>query len=323
MKEKWRSKVIDKFKYAIKKMIIKSKLSLKNYLQIERMRNMSKQKKIMVCLKKIVFHPIKAFSIFKKGDFNIEYIEMVLTTKCTLKCVGCSALMCYYKKQNDILLENNIKALERIVNACDSLFCLRLLGGEPLCYQNLYDILLFIKNKDKIKKVTIVTNGTLTINDNRIIEILKEDKFDVYISDYGKISRKKDGLIQQLEKNNIKYYSSKIDTKWRDYGNLECRNRTEKELKKQFLNCNIMCTSILNGKLHHCPRSSHGTNLNKIPLKDVDYIDLLDNNIDDCELRKRLFEFFYGYIPYIEACNYCNSGTSELKYMKAGEQMKK
>ena len=84
-----------------------------------------------------------------------------------------------------------------------------------------------------------------------------------------------------------------------------------------------MCTSILDGKLHHCPRSSHGTNMKKIPLRKQDYIDLLDKNIDKKQLRKELYEFFYKYVPYVEACNYCNSATKYLKSIPAGEQYEK
>ena len=152
--------------------------------------------------------------------------------------------------------------------------------------------------------------------------MLKKRKFNIYISNYGKVSRKKEELIEILSENNINY-TVKEDFLWRDYGNLINRNRKNKKLKKQYLNCKIMCTSILDGKLHHCPRSSHGMNLKIIPLNNRDYVNLLDDNTSSEQLRKRLYKFFYGYIPYIEACNYCNSGTKLLKTIKAGIQYKK
>ena len=135
--------------------------------------------------------------------------------------------------------------------------------------------------------------------------------------------RKKEELITELKDNNIKYKLNDEDTLWRDYGNLEIRNRKKKELKKQFLNCKVTCSSLYNGKLHHCPRSTHGTNLKKIPLKEQDYINLLDKKITKKQLRKKLYKFFYGYVPYVEACNYCNSATKELKSIPAGQQSKK
>ena len=182
---------------------------------------------------------------------------------------------------------------------------LRLLGGEPLLYPNLYEILDYISKQNKIRRATI---GTLLIKDSNVINILKNSKFDVFISNYGKISRKKDELIKQLEENNIKYEIKNEDYLWDDYGDLECRNRNKFALKKQFLDCKVTCTSLYEEKLHHCPRSSHGTKLNKIPLKQEDYIDLLNENIRKDELKKKIYNFFYKYTPYVEACNYCDSG---------------
>ena len=62
--------------------------------------------------------------------------------------------------------------------------------------------------------------------------------------------------------------------------------------------------------------------LKKIPLRNEDYIELYNNTLDSKQLNKKLYHFFYKYTPYIEACNYCNAGTNELKEINAGEQEK-
>ena len=315
--------MIDKIKYALNKKKIQLYVSIRKEFDDEKIKKLNKKQKIKIYIKKCICHPITLLKAILKKEFNIKYIEIVLTTKCTLNCKGCSALMNYYNKRYDTNIDINIESLKRILNSCDSIYHLRLLGGEPLLYPNLYELLEFLKKQNKIKQITIVTNGTLLIKNEKIIKILKNSLFNVFISNYGKNSSKKEELINQLKENNIKYILGKEDTLWRNYGDLEKRNRKEKELKKQFLNCKIMCTSILDGKLHHCPRSSHGTNLKKIPLRKQDYIDLLDKNIDEKQLRKELYKFFYKYVPYVEACNYCNSATKELKSMPAGEQYKK
>lgn len=309
-----------RIKYKINKMKIKLILLIKNEFENESILKIPKNKRKIIYIKKIICNPKKTFLYLTGKVFSIKYIEMVLTTACTLNCKGCSALMGYYKNPYNTDLDQNIKTLDRLLNSVDSLYQLRLLGGEPLCYPNLYEILSYTNKNDKIKRVTIVTNGTLIIKDNRILELLKNKKFDVFISNYGKISSKKDELIKQLKDNNIKYELRAEDFLWRDYGDLECRNRSEKELKKQFLNCEIMCNSLFEGELHHCPRSSHGTKLNKLPLRNQDYIDLLNEDLTQKQLRKELYKFFYKYVPYVEACNYCNSGTKCIKTMPAGLQ---
>lgn len=313
--------MINRIKNKLRK--VSEKLDLLVKLELdkeEKVKEMSSKQRKLFVIKKIATNPKRLFNVLIGKEFNISYVEIPLTTVCTLNCKGCSALMNHYKKPEHIDLKHNIKALERLVMSCDTIRHLRLLGGEPLSYPYLYDILCFTEKEEKIKRVTIVTNGTLLINDNRVIEILKNKKFDVFISDYGEFSRKKDELFNQLNENHIKCRLADKDKSWRDYGDLTNRNRSKKELEKQFFNCGIECNSLLNGKLHHCPRSSHGTNLNKLPLKECDYVDLLDDEINSKVLRKKLYRFFYGYVPYIEACNYCNRGTNQLKSIPAGQQ---
>lgn len=312
--------MITRIKYKIKKIRIKIFLLIKNELENEEVLQLPINKRKRVYVKKILFNPKRTFFNLTGKVFNVKYTEIVLTTVCTLKCKGCSALMREYKNPCHTDLENNIKALERMLEAVDSIRLFRLLGGEPLCYPNLYEMLLFISKQNKIKHASIVTNGTLLIKDERIIELLKNKRFSVFISNYGEISNKKNELINQLKSNNIKYILSNEEKLWRDYGDLEYRNRNKKSLKKQFLNCEIMCNSIFEGKLHHCPRSTHGMNLNKIPVPKKDYVDLLDKNLTIKQLRIELYKFFYKYVPYVEACDYCNGGTNEIKKIPAGMQ---
>ena len=93
----------------------------------------------------------------------------------------------------------------RLIDATDSIYELRLLGGEPLYYLHLYDVLNLINDEDNIKTSNIVNNGILIIKDERILEILKNSTFHLVISDYGFLSRKKNELIKQLEEHHIRY----------------------------------------------------------------------------------------------------------------------
>lgn len=284
-------------------------------------KNMNKIQKLLFYLGRLFKHLNKVIGVFIFHKLYIYYVEIALTTVCTLNCKGCSALMNYYSKKNHFDLDMNINSLKRLIEISDSIEQLRLLGGEPLTYPYLYEILELLNNQDKVKRVTIVTNGTLLFKDNKVLELLKNNKFCIFISNYGIISKNKDKLVNQLENNNIKYILSDEDSYWLDYGNLEYKNRNKNELKKQYSMCKYLCNCILNGQLHHCPRSSHGTNLNIIPLKSNDYVNLLDENLSMKKLRREIYNFYYKYIPYIEACNYCNACTDECKKILPGEQL--
>ena len=106
---------------------------------------------------------------------------------------------------------------------------------------------------------------------------------------------------------------------WMDYGNVKKRNRTEKELKRQFSRCHSVCKSLVNGEVHICPRSSHGTDLGIIKGNERDYLDLLDDSVSISRKKKMLHNLFKK--KYIMACDYCDYGTKFSKRVKVAEQI--
>ena len=276
----------------------------------------SKLKKV----KKVVLIPYRIIKVLFWLELIIPYIEIVLTTFCTLKCKWCSALIEYYKTPKHYTLEDNMESIQKLVDSSDSIRFLKLLWWEPLCYPYLYDFIKFLNVQNKIQKIVITTNGTMTIKDQQLINILKNNhKFYFSISNYWSISRNYYNLIKQLEDNNINYTVMKTDYNRIDYWDLNKRNRTKKQLRKQYHICTRKLRSLLNGKLFQCYRCSHATNLKLVPLIEKDYIDLLDKNISNNQLRKKLYAFIYKYTDYIESCNYCDC-TKKPKIIDKGKQ---
>ena len=282
-------------------------------------KQLKSEKSFIKKVKIVCLIPVRIIKVLLGFELNIQYIEIVLTTFCNLKCKGCSALMGYYKKPEHFKVDDNIKALQKLVDSCDCIRHLRLLGGEVLCYPYLYELLVYLKDQEKIERVALVTNGTMILKDSRLIEILKDKKFYFSISNYGSVSRNYDNLIKQLEDNNIEYIPMRESYEWIDYGNLELRNRSEKQLRKQYLNCTHRVNSLLNGKLFHCFRCSHATNLKLIELKKNDYVDLFDESISNKKMKKKLYKFLYKYTPYIESCKHCDCMISS-KTIPRGKQ---
>lgn len=258
--------------------------------------------------KTLILHPGRLFKVLTGRELNMKYVEVVITTACTLRCKGCSALMPQYKSHYNIGIDEVLRSIQSLMRNVDFIEKMRLIGGEPLLYPNLYDVLCYIKDEKKINQIDIVTNGTMLIKDPRVIDILKDDKFYVTISDYGAISNKKDELVQQLEDNGIRYKMYQRDY-WYDFGDVTAHDCVERELREKFLYCNEVvrsrCRSLMHGKLYQCPLSSHGTNLGLIPSSEKDYVDLFDETISDKQQRKRIFNLLFK-APYTEACKYCN-----------------
>ena len=279
-----------------------------------------REKKIIKKILIILCIPYRFIKVLLGKELIIPYVELVLTTVCNLRCSGCSALIYRYKKPEHIDQDINIKSLKNLLEACDSLTYLRLLGGEPLCYPKLKEIIKFLKTQSNIRKIAIVTNGTMTIQDEELIELLKDDRFHFSISRYDNFSDKYDKLIKQLDENKIKYIPMREEYEWIDYGDFTKRNRTNKQVNKQFLKCNHKVRSLLKGKLFQCFRCSHATNLNLINLKESDYIDLLDDKTSIKERKKKLNKFIYGYYPYVESCFYCDC-MNNPKIIPRGKQL--
>lgn len=249
------------------------------------------------------------------GKLYIDYLELVVTTKCTLKCKHCANLMPMYSTPYNVDKDTIIKSINKLKSCVDGIYVFRILGGEPFCNP---DLKYYLKElpKDIIKEIVIVTNGTLVPNDLELINIMKSKDVIVNISNYGKHSYKKEELINLLKNENIRYKIEDNYIAWYDFGTLENKNRNTNILKQQFAACDRHCKSILNGSIYYCPRSGHGIDLGKIKKIDGEYVDLLNNTdkVNKKQLKKLTFRN-----TYIEACNYCDYATKDCKIIPIGE----
>lgn len=275
--------------------------------------NCNKKNKVK-CFLKAVIKNLKIFN-YKNGYY--EYLEIPITTKCSLRCIHCSNLIPCYKKGEDYAIDILIQSIKNFLKCINNIVYIRILGGEPFVSKNLYEVIKYLLKSDKIQRIEIVTNGTIIPRDKKVISILRNDKIIVCISQYPMVNYNK--LVTFLEKNNIKYRIDKMNF-WMNYGNISKRNKSRKELTKQYSMCNNVCKSLVNGQLHLCPRSSHGTDLGIIKNNEDDYLDLLDKNLSIKDKKIKLNKLLKK--KYIMACDYCDYGTNKSKKIPVAEQMK-
>ncbi|MCI9535331.1 MAG: radical SAM protein [Lachnospiraceae bacterium] len=286
-------------------------------------KNPSKVKKecIILCLFIKNLYPI--LQVLSGKKLAISYVELVVTTKCSLRCKYCSNLIQYYdihtKKPYDSKLNKNILAINKLLTVVNVIneFCV--LGGEPFLYQDLFELLRYLLSRNEIKNIVITTNGTIIPNDD-LIHLLQNKRFCVRISNYGNKSKHLHELKKTLKSNHIRFQEVFHNSEWADYGGLTPRNRGVDELKKQFGQCATSCRSLLNGKLHTCFRSSHGMDLGFIRQNHKDYVDLLDQNLTSKELIIQVEHIVFGK-DYIDACNYCDFGVFPIKWVTPGLQV--
>lgn len=265
------------------------------------------------------FNLFNATYIYYKNKLTskiiIPYVELVITTKCNLRCKDCSHLINYYYQGNnspyeipsDVLLSD----FNKLINAVDYIYTITLMGGEPFLYRNLNVLIDEISKSDKIGKINIITNGVTSPNKN-VLNSLKNDKVLIKFSDYSINPKKTEKIKNLFNDKNINYLIMDF-AEWYDLGDFEYRNRTNKEKKETFKQCSTsMCNSILNGKLFICPRASHSQDLGL--LKNSSYVNLRDNVPSDV-LKDNILHFL-SEDNHIE-CDYCNGDFIKLKENKA------
>ena len=270
--------------------------------------------------KKGLFVFIRLFAdrlkIFNYRYGYYEYLEIPITTRCSLRCKNCSNLIPYYREPKDYDIDVLIKSIKTFLKCINNIVYIRILGGEPFLSKNLILVLSLLVKSDKVQRIEIVTNGSIVFNNKRLIRLLRNKRVVVCISKYDCVNSLK--LVLFLKNNSIKY---RVDSTkyWMDYGCPIERNVSEKELKKQFFRCGHICHSLVNGQVHLCPRSSHGTDLGILKDNYDDYVDLLDNS-NSIEDKKRMLNNLFKK-KYILACRYCIYGTNECRKIAVAEQI--
>lgn len=250
----------------------------------------------------------------------LNYIEIAITTKCSLRCKECANLIQYYdegKFYDGWKIVNDVHKLCQTVKGINRL---RILGGEPLMHPDLKEILLGILQNENIKSIQIVTNGTMLLDKDLLNIMRKERRVSVDISYYGKVSRNYENLIRQLRSHRIKYCSN-INLEWTAQGDISYRNRSKKELEEILRVCRSDCINVLDGDIHLCPRSSSGHDLGIFEADKADHI-----NLRTCKSKRLLKADLYALLnkKSIVACNYCDYHLRDvLKTCVPGEQIGK
>lgn len=265
-------------------------------------------------------HFVRIILSFSNKYIVVPMLEITVTSRCSLKCKNCISLMPYYKNPSDMDTETNVKSLTTILDAVDQVNKLSILGGEPFLYNDLSKIINIVAPYNNVKRIIITTNGTIIPKGDELINSLKNSKVVVRISYYGKISKYTDEIIELCKYNNIRYEVRFLKEMWWSPGSIEKRHRDIKQLREQYSNCPASnCNNIIDGKLHHCSRSSNGVCLGIIPDEPKDYLDILQNS-DKKELRKNIIDFLFGDRDYISACDYCDLATDKCIDVIPGEQ---
>lgn len=257
---------------------------------------------------------------YLRGDgsgrpFVIPRVMVMPTTRCNLRCKGCSSLLPYFDRPQDCEMEQILHDFRIFFSGIDQ--CMRItVGGEPFLYPHLGEILEYLLREEKVLGIMLITNSMLLPRDD-VLPLLSDPKILVEVSDYGQLE-KMSRLIRVLEDNRVNFKVLTEQT-WTDMGGIECRNRTEEELRFTYMNCDQgrVIKGMHNGRFYTCARSARMTALGAYDASN-DSFELSDHDTPE-QVREKLMKMYYS--DHADSCNYCDLGALPTKVIPAGIQM--
>ena len=129
-------------------------------------------------------------------------------------------------------------------------------GGEPLLDSCLTERLLLHAKNAKIAFITLATNGTILPSDE-VFQAIRDSGIMIRISDYGKLSIKKEMLIQKAKEFLIPCDIYTRSLSWVSYGDFKAHGRTEEMNSNIASNCHFGTKDLMlyDGKLYCCCRT--------------------------------------------------------------------
>lgn len=232
-------------------------------------------------------------------DPNVVYLrslDVVVTERCSLKCMDCSNLMQYYTKPQNISTADIFSSIDRLLESVDYIHEFRIIGGEPFVNPLIYDILEQLLSYERVRVATLFTNATIPLNHNRILS-LPLDRLIFSVTDYGTLSPRTTEYESFFRQHDIAYRIHPPEY-WTDSGTIVSDVKSIDEMKVLFSECcgkNLI--TLINDKLYRCPFAANIENLSPL------FSDPL-NSVSVDASRSTLNSYLYD-LDYIPACSFC------------------
>ena len=194
---------------------------------------------------------------FLCGKVDMPYFELVLTTRCTLRCEFCGNLMQYFSSKNQYTctLQGILGLLDRLFSVIDSVTHIKIIGGEPLLFKDIVKVVERLDSEPKVKSFGMVTNGTIKLKENLLIALSKSKKFWLDISDYSTSPNLKIPLYQKEIFSSLQNYKIPYIVRWNDNplswwepGKIYKRGRNKEKIIENFRACMMPCVSVMSNE---------------------------------------------------------------------------
>lgn len=245
----------------------------------------------------------------QRGTIELPFIEVILTTVCTLKCTECSNLIPKFGRlAKHVSPDDFKKEIKCLLNEVEYIHRLKIHGGEPLTHPNLAEIINFCCNEEKVGEVRLSTNCTI-LPDASLIKAMQNKKFLLFLSNYKISECHPDKYLEICESYGIRYRFDP-DQEWVPYGEVKLYSKSYEQLADNRENCSMAnCLSMRDFKVYLCSRIANATALGLI--REDKGISVMERDFKD-----KLIQLYKENIN--AGCEYC--GVNVIKHIKAGKQ---
>lgn len=271
------------------------------------------------------------FPVLSTYCYNKSYMALAqisLTERCSLRCKKCAhGCFAVRKDAKDLSLSKVYKSADSFFAKVDFVKEFVLIGGEPLLYEDLAQVIRYIggKYRRQIGTYSITTNGTIIPNED-ILTACKTYGVLFNISNYEQqipqLEERHKQIITILKENNILHSLGQVEKEWVDYGfDYVNRNASAEELIKVFDACKTPCREVRENKLYYCVMARSVSENLGYGVGQDDYLDL--DRLEGENYKKELLEFTLGYSEkgYLDMCNYCHGAEAKNYPIPAAEQI--
>lgn len=237
-----------------------------------------------------------------RGLVQIPHIDLVVATKCSLKCKYCTQWNPYIKNARIYTAEDIIRNMTDVLSNVDYIHRVAVLGGELFLNREVDTILEFLLQQRKIGKVVVITNGTIFPKES-ILQKLQNSKVEIWIDRYGEQSRWAKQLRTYCRRHKIsyRYEDAKV---WYDIGILEGRRSTSfTQVMETWENCWLKnCTTLIEDSLYRCGRTWVLQN-NKLEMPGINERVIVKQIKNKKQMFSGLFDFYS--VDMLKACAWC------------------
>lgn len=248
-------------------------------------------------------------NFYSRRQINLPQLQFAVTTRCTLRCQNCNAYSPRFGHGTphvELAPEDFARDLRTLEGAVSSVRRFMLLGGEPLAYRRLAEILELAAASPLFSVVEVVTNGTL-LPSEEVLRVAAAHRHKIYfhISNYTVNPallphlRHKE-LFGCLKEHDIPYQMARGAT-WTAEPPLSATPADLEQTRNNFDKCWMKRTlEVKNGCIAICPKASSAYELGMVSAPSPgEVVDLRGCSDVWGELAT-----FYAK-PFFEVCRHC------------------